>query len=133
MCLPSLFFVNVELTVDVAHLLLVEEDQRDEDVHRSLVGEPEPERIATQRDAVERRREEDACAERDQEPDNQDLGQQAQYRSPVRLAVVFHHASSICLKHRRRVNPGETIPVMQRWANYRNITLTYRLQQLTGS
>lgn len=83
MSLPSLFFVNVELTVDVAHLLRVIEDQRDEDVDRSLVGEPEPERIATQRDAVEGRRKEDAGTERDQEPNDHDLGQEAQHGFPV--------------------------------------------------
>src|SRR5690606_21165268 len=89
------FFVNVELTVDVTHLLRVVEDQCDEDVDRSLVGEPETERVVTQRDTVECRGEQNACAGRDQEPDDQDLGQQAQYRSPVRLAVMFHHVSSL--------------------------------------
>jgi hypothetical protein len=56
--------VDVELAVDIAHLLRVIEDQRDEDVDRTLVGEPEPERIASQRDAVQRRRKEDAGTER---------------------------------------------------------------------
>ena len=75
--------MDVELAVDVTHLLRVPEDQRDEDVDRTLVGEPEPERIATQRDAVEGGREEDASSERNQEPNDHDLGKEAQHCLPI--------------------------------------------------
>src|SRR5690606_37998631 len=47
--LPSVF-VYVELAVDLAHLLRVIEDQRDEDVDRTLLCEPEAQRVTADLD-----------------------------------------------------------------------------------
>src|SRR3990167_4847622 len=94
-------FVNVELAVDLTHLPGVVEDQRDEHVDRALMGEPEAERVAAELDVVEQVGEQDAGAERDQEPDDQDLGQQSERRLPVPLGVMLHCAVSSRWKESR--------------------------------
>jgi len=52
-------FVHVELTVDLAHLLGVPEDQGNEHVNGPLLTKPEPERITAQVDVVEQGSEDD--------------------------------------------------------------------------
>jgi hypothetical protein len=84
--------MHVEPTINVAHLLGVIKNQRNEDVDGALVGEPEPERISAETDLVEQVNEQDPRAKGHRKPDDQNLGEQAERGFPVGMtAFVFLH------------------------------------------
>lgn len=89
-------FGHAELAVDSAHLRRVPENQRDEDVDRTLLREPEAQRIAAQLDGVELLGEQNAGAVRRQESNDQDFGQQRQRCGPIGPCMVVqgHGCSS---------------------------------------
>jgi hypothetical protein len=81
--------VYVEFAIDITHLFRVPENQADKDVDGTLVREPEAKRITTKMDIVKYRCEQYAGTKRNQEPDDQNLGQEAQRGFPVAMDVVF--------------------------------------------
>ena len=64
----ELLLVDVILTVKTIHEHNVDEDQNDEDVDGALLGEPEPQREASDLNLIKSTGEEDAAAIRDDEP-----------------------------------------------------------------
>jgi len=64
--------VDIKFFVDLPHQLCIDEDERHENVHGSLVAEPEAERISTQVDIVEHRLQQNAKTIRNNEPDDQE-------------------------------------------------------------
>jgi hypothetical protein len=55
--------VNVKFDIEIIHELPINEDQNNKDIHRTLLCEPEAQRITTDAHAVERICEQDATAE----------------------------------------------------------------------
>jgi hypothetical protein len=103
--------VNVEFTVKFIHFAGVEKDQANEDVDGALLGKPEAELVAPQRDGIKGVDQQDAKTERDNKPDDQAAYNQPEISSPV-FTGAFHNFSS--LKHllvgkpkNRPVSPGE--------------------------
>jgi hypothetical protein len=56
-------FVNVEFAIDRIHFLGIDEDQRHENVHGSLLGEPEAQRITAKVNIIEPIGKQNTCTE----------------------------------------------------------------------
>jgi len=83
--------MDIELAIDMVHAPGIEKDQRNEDVDRALLCEPETELEATNADAIQLFDKEYAEAVRTGKPDDEANEDEAQIRSPVRKSIFKMH------------------------------------------
>jgi hypothetical protein len=92
--------MDVELSIDVIHAPGVKEDQRNEDVDRALLGEPETELEATNADTIQLFDKKYAEAIRAGKPDDEANEDEPQIRSPVRKSIFRMHPAPFQLDSR---------------------------------
>ena len=81
--------VHVELFVETVHLPGIDEDEHDEDVDASLVGDPETEGQAEKGEGIQKFDEEDAATVGHRGPDDKEAKDQAFICAPIGLAPLF--------------------------------------------
>ena len=75
--------VQIVFALDLPHLDNVEDDQRDKDVDRALLREPEAQRVSAKHELIEEIPEQNSRTERDNEPDAHQGDEQANIFLPV--------------------------------------------------
>jgi hypothetical protein len=94
-----LVFMNIELTIQMIHAPGIKENQHQEDINRTLLGEPETELETRDLDMIQLIDQQDAETVGHYKPDTQTGQKQAQIRLPVRthFLIELHWASPLLI------------------------------------